>query len=265
MRLIFIALLCLALGRGVSAQNPLEVTEVGFDRGRLLYQSHCGRCHGMLGLGGEGPNLARPTLPRAPDHASMVRVIRRGIAGTGMGGVGAPLLPALETDLVAAFVLSLGQAAVIEIPGDAERGRNLFQSAGDCYSCHIVDGQGKAVGPALTNLGLRRGADYLYESLRNPAADLPTARRGTANGFTQYLPIRAVTREGRVLNGMRVNEDPFSLQLMTVSGSLISLRKADLTSLEKRFDHSLMPATQDMTDEEVDDLVAYLVTLGGGS
>ena len=52
---------------------------------------------------------------------------------------------------------------------------------------------------------------------------------------------------------------------MTVSGSLISLRKADLTSLEKRFDHSLMPATQDMTDEEVDDLVAYLVTLGGGS
>ena len=64
---------------------------------------------------------------------------------------------------------------------------------------------------------------------------------------------------------MRVNEDPFSLQLMTVSGSLISLRKADLTSLEKRFDHSLMPATQDMTDEDVDDLVAYLVTLGGGS
>ena len=34
----------------------------------------CGRCHGMLGLGGEGPNLARPTLPRAPDHASVVFV-----------------------------------------------------------------------------------------------------------------------------------------------------------------------------------------------
>ena len=246
-------------------QEPPEVTEAGRARGEMLYQAHCGRCHGMLGQGGEGPSLTRPTLPRAPDHASMVGVIRRGIPGTGMPGTRGNLLPDLEVELVAAHVLSLGEGTAVEIAGDAARGSQLFSAAGDCYSCHVVDGRGAGIGPELTAIGLRRGVDYLYAALRTPEAELPVSRRGILRGFRGYLPIRAVTRDGRVITGMRVNEDDFTIQLRSISGRTVSLRKEDLVQLEKQLDHSLMPAVENMTESDIDDLVAYLAALGEGS
>ncbi len=218
----------------------------------------------MLGLGGEGPSLARPTLSRAPDRGSLIEVIARGIPGTGMPGTGANVLPELERELVAAFVLTLGEGVVEEVYGDAARGGEIFASVGDCYSCHIVDGRGTGVGPELSGIGMRRGAEYLYASLRTPESDLPVSRRGAMPGFRQYLPIRAVTRDGRVYNGMRVNEDDFTIQLRSLSGRVVSLRKTDLAELEKRFDHSLMPTAAEMSEEDLDDLIAYLVSLGEG-
>ena len=247
------------------AQDVPEVTEAGLARGEMFYQAHCARCHGMLGQGGEGPGLARPTLPRAPDHTSMVQVIRRGIPGTGMPGTRANLVPDLEVDLVAAYVLSLGEGAVVEIAGDPSRGGEVFATAGDCYSCHVVDGRGTGIGPELTEIGVRRGVEYLYASLRSPEAELPVSRRGILRGFRGYLPVRAVTRDGRVITGMRVNEDDFTIQLRSISGRTVSLRKDDLVELEKQFDHSLMPAVGNMSEADIDDLVAYLAALGGGS
>ncbi|WP_419165226.1 c-type cytochrome [Candidatus Palauibacter sp.] len=246
-------------------QEPPEVTEAGLVRGEMLYQAHCGRCHGMLGQGGEGPSLTRPTLSRAPDHASMVRVIRRGIPGTGMPGTRGNLLPDLEVELVAAHVLSVGEGTAVEIAGDAARGGEVFSAAGDCYSCHVVDGRGAGIGPELTGIGLRRGVDYLYAALRTPEVELPVSRRGILRGFRGYLPIRAVTRAGRVITGMRVNEDDFTIQLRSISGRTVSLRKEDLVQLEKQLDHSLMPAAENMTAADIDDLVAYLAALGEGS
>ena len=259
------------LGAGVApilaqeAPEPPQVTEAGLERGEMLYQAHCGRCHGMLGQGGEGPGLARPTLSRAPDHPSMVQVIRRGIPGTGMPGTRSNLLRDLDVDLVAAHVLSLGAGAKVEVAGDAARGAEVFSAAGDCYSCHVVGGRGTGIGPELTGIGLRRGVEYLYASLRAPGAELPVSRRGILRGFRGYLPVRATTRDGRVITGMRVNEDDFTIQLRSVSGRTVSLRKRDLARLEKQFDHSLMPAVEEMTEADIDDLVAYLVGLGEGS
>ena len=251
-------------GPGLGQEAP-EVTEAGLARGEMLYQAHCGRCHGMLGQGGEGPSLARPTLSRAPDHPSMVEVIRRGIPGTGMPGTRSNLLPDLEVDLVAAHVLSLGKGTVVEITGDAARGGELFSTAGDCYSCHVIEGRGTGIGPELTGIGLRRGVEYLYASLREPESELPISRRGILRGFRGYLPVRAVTHDGRVITGMRVNEDDFTIQLRSILGRTVSLRKEDLAQLEKQFDHSLMPAVEDMTEADIDDLVAYLAGLGEGS
>lgn len=248
-----------------AAQEVPDVTEAGLARGEMFYQAHCGRCHGMLGQGGEGPGLARATLPRAPDHASLTQVIRRGIPGTGMPGTRSNLVSDLEVDLIAAYVRTLARDAAMEVAGDAARGREVFAAAGDCYSCHIIDGRGTGVGPELTGIGRRRGVEYLYASLQTPESELPVTRRGILRGFRGYLPIRAVTREGRVITGMRVNEDAFTIQLQSVSGRTVSLRKEDLVELEKQFDHSLMPAVEEMTEADIDDLVAFLADLGGGS
>ena len=171
------------------APEPPQVTEAGLERGEMLYEAHCARCHGMLGQGGEGPSLARPTLSRAPDHPSMVQVIRRGIPGTGMPGTRSNLLPDLDVDLVAAHVLSLGAGGEVEVAGDAARGAEVFSAAGDCYSCHVVEGRGTGIGPELTGIGLRRGVEYLYASLRTPGSELPVSRRGILRGFRGYLPV----------------------------------------------------------------------------
>ena len=247
----------------LAAQDALALSGEELTRGQRLYQAHCGRCHGVLGLGGEGPGLAVRRLPRAPDHASVVDVIRNGIAGTGMPGLRSTILPDDDADLVAAYVVSLRETEPVEIPGDPERGRQVFETAGVCYSCHIVEGRGVGVGPELTGIGLRRGPEYLRAALVEPAAELPVFRSGARSGFIQYLPLRAVTRDGVVYEGMRANEDAFTVQLTTGTGSIVSLRKADLAVLEKRFGHSLMPTTANLSSEDIDNLIAYLASLGG--
>ena len=237
------------------------------ERAERLYRAHCGRCHGVQGLGGEGPELAQLVLPRVADQTQLEGIIRDGIAGTGMPGARATILDDEAVALVATYVLWLGEQTTADasgVTGDAGRGHNLYWAA-DCASCHIVGGRGTAVGPELTIIGLRRGPEYLREALRAPAARLPVSRTGLRSGFFEYLPMRIVTRDGDIYNGMRMNEDSFTIQLMTLSGAFVSLRKSDIAEMEKRVGHSLMPLAQDLDEDDVEDLVAYLTTLGRGS
>lgn len=257
----------LMLAPPATAQEPGGATgEIGDpERAERLYRAHCGRCHGVQGLGGEGPELAQLVLPRVADQGQLEQIIRDGIPGTGMPGATATILDDQAVALVASHVLRLGAQMAADasgVTGDAERGHDLFWAAGDCASCHIVAGRGTAVGPELTIIGLRRGADYLREALRTPAARLPVARAGARSGFLEYLPVRVVTRDGDIYNGMRMNEDAFTIQLMTVSGTFVSLEKGDIAEMEKRVGHSLMPIARNLTGDDVEDLVAYLTTLG---
>ena len=253
-----------------AAQEPGEAAIEVADPGRAenLFRAHCGRCHGVQGLGGEGPELARLVLPRVADQGQLERIIRFGIPGTGMPGARSTVLDDDAVSLVAAYVRRMGAQTTADasgVTGDAGRGHELFWAAGDCASCHIVGGRGTAVGPELTRIGLRRGADYLREALSAPAATLPVSRSGARSGFFEYLPVRIVTRDGDIYNGMRMNEDAFTIQLMTVSGAFVSLRKSGIAEMERRFGHSFMPLAQNLGEDDVEDLVAYLTTLGRGS
>jgi len=264
--LSFLALLPLP----AAAQEPGDAAPEVADpeRAERLYRAHCARCHGVQGLGGEGPELARLVLPRVADQRQLEIVIRDGISGTGMPGARATILDDEAVALVASYVLWIGAQTTADgsgVTGDADRGHDLFWAEGDCASCHIVAGQGTAVGPELTIIGLRRGADYLREALSAPAARLPVSRSGARSGFFEYLPVRIVTHGGDIYNGMRLNEDSFTIQLMTVSGAFVSLEKAEIAEMEKRVGHSLMPLTQGLDEDDVEDLVAYLTTLGRGS
>jgi len=265
-----VAPILLLLCPPATAQEPGDAAPELEDaeRAERLYRAHCARCHGVQGLGGEGPELAQLALPRVADQAQLERIIRFGIPGTGMPGARTTVLDDDAVSLVAGYVLWLGAQTTADasgITGDADRGHDLFWAEGDCASCHIVSGQGTAVGPELTIIGLRRGADYLREALSAPAARLPVARSGARSGFFEYLPVRIVTHGGDIYNGMRLNEDAFTIQLMTVSGAFVSLRKGEIAEMEKRVGHSLMPVAQDLDEEDVEDLVAYLTTLGRGS
>jgi putative heme-binding domain-containing protein len=221
-------------------------------RGRMLFDSHCSRCHNMGGTGGEGPSLARPALRHAADEEALVKVIQEGIEGTDMPGTWQ--ISKNEARQIAAYVRSLGRVESTPLPGDPERGREVFDGAIGCGSCHMVRGEGGILGPDLSDVGLRRGAAYLRESLVSPGATVATG----------YLVVRARPLEGEEVIGLRVNEDSFTLQLRDHTGRIHSFSKPDLEGLEKAFGESLMPSYEaELSESQLQDLVAYLASLRG--
>lgn len=220
--------------------------------GENIYLAQCSICHGQRGEGGRGAVLAKPKFFHAADDDALHRVIRRGIPETGMPGTA---LADPEIRLVAAHVRSLGRVQQAPLPGNPERGRDIYNGKGSCQACHMIDARGGAHGPDLTAVGASRSGDYLRESIVNPEADIT---RG-------YVFVRAVTRDKRTVTGVRVNADTFTIQLRDPAGVVHSFIKAELAELTIDLRKSTMPSYRGkLTAEELDDLVAWLATLRGG-
>jgi putative heme-binding domain-containing protein len=227
-----------------------EVTAQEVARGRTLFEAQCAYCHGADGDGGRGANLARAALRRAPTDEALFRVVNRGVPGTGMPG---NAMSARETWQVVAFVRSLGRVKREPLPGDAARGAQVYEAVG-CAACHTIRGRGGPTGPDLTDVGARSSPAYLRRSIVDPQTD-------KRSGFKQ---IRAVTREGRRLIGIRVNEDTFSIQFRDAGGTLYSFFKEELAELATDDGRTVMPSFRERLEPAaLDDLVAYLVSLEG--
>jgi putative heme-binding domain-containing protein len=256
---VFIAVAATLLLR-VPAAVPQATTEPA-DPGRHLFEAHCASCHGPRGEGGRGPTLALPTLSRAKDDAALQRIISNGIPGTEMPG---GRLEGKDVHLVAAFVKSLGTMPVEQVPGDPNRGAQLYAAKGQCAKCHMIRGEGSSFGPDLTDIGRRRSTAYLRRSLLDPNADVPQSfSPRTDAGLPQnFLFVRVVTRDGADFSGARINEDTFSIQIRDALGRVRSFSKADLSEFHKDWGKSPMPSYAGaLTTDEIDDLVAYMVSL----
>ena len=251
-----ILILHVAASSLVSAQN----TNPG--EGKRLFDGMCSGCHGFEGTGAQGPNLNRLTLTRAQDDESLRAIIRDGIPERGMPRV--RRMTDREITQLAAYVRSLGRAAARLSSGNIDKGSAIYRTAG-CASCHIIKGDGAAVGPELTSIGAIRGPDYLRRAILDPGSVLPVGTSPVpARNLSEFLPVRITTREGRELEGVRINEDSFTIQLRDAKGQFLSFRKADLRDVQKEFGKSLMPGYKDrIAGTELDDLVAYLSSLGG--
>src|SRR5205823_5046544 len=107
--------------------------------------------------------------------------------------------------------------------------------------------------PDLSNIGAIRTVDALQRSLLDPTASMRPINR----------PVRAVTRDGRVVTGRRLNEDTYTVQLIDDRGSLVSLVKGELREYTVA-KSSPMPSSKDtLRREELADLLAYLLSLKG--
>ena len=262
----WVVLACLlavpVMAQAPSPPKPLtSPSAADLERGHALFDAQCARCHGIGGTGGMGPPLTRAKLRRAPRDEDLISVLVEGVAGTAMGG--AWQLSERETAQVAAYVRSLGRVPTEERPGDPVRGQAIYDGKGACATCHIVRGTGAGQGPELTDVGARRGSSYLRQALVDPGAEVPERPVPyEPNTYAAYLVVRAVLPDGAEIVGARVNEDSFTIQVRDGAGRLQSLRKAELRSLEKKQGSSLMPTYRNaLTAAEIDDLVAYLMTL----
>ena len=258
----YLRLASLLLGTLLILQAPWTLAADEVDPGEHLFQLHCAACHGPNGEGGKGPTLAVPRLSRAPTEALLIKVIKGGIHGTEMPQSG---LDDDQIRQVAPWVRKLGQLPPEQVPGNAQRGEQLYFTKGACARCHAIKGQGGAFGPDLTDIGLRRGASYLRTSLTDPEADVPKSFSMFRSGVSipeNFLQVRVLTRDGQRIIGVRLNEDPFSIQLRDSSDRIYSFFKSELVELHKDWGKSPMPSYRDVFSKtELDDVVAFLVSL----
>lgn len=232
-------------------EQPLDRASAGaLEQGNRLFEIHCARCHGLDGVGGEGPNLMRENLRGSTTDEALVQIVDEGLPGTDMPG--ARSLNTREVHAVSAYVRSLGVAPREDLPGDPEVGRELYEAT-LCSTCHVVNGEGIAFGPDLSDIGLLRGGRHLRESIRAPEASVAP----------RYRTVLVEDAGGAETMGVRMNEDTFTIQILDQAGRLRSFRKTGIRRFELLPEESLMMSYADFSDEELDDLVAYLATLRG--
>ena len=141
-------------------------------------------------------------------------------------------------------------------PGDAARGKAIFEGKGDCLSCHRVNANGSRSGPELSAVGGGRGAtpEYLERKLLDPDADVKAANRG----------VRVTVKKGgAIVTGRVLQQDRFSLQLVDGRGDLQSFLKSELSGVTI-VSKGLMPSYKGkLSPQEVTDVVSYLSSLKG--
>ena len=219
--------------------------------GAQIFASQCTSCHGENGDVIPGVNFRAGQFKRVISDNDLRLTITNGVPGTAMQPF---TFGASELTGIVSYLRNMSSfKASGQMVGDPARGRALFEGAGNCASCHAVNGKGPRVAPDLGDIGALRTAELIHRTLLDPAGSmLPSSR-----------PVRAVTRDGKVINGRRLNEDTYTVQLIDEQERLLSLTKADLREYTV-LKSTPMPSYKDkFSSQELADLEAYLLSLRG--
>lgn len=253
MRSLIWAGLALAFGTTslLAQEHAGQYAAADIQYGAAIYTAQCANCHGPTGDQVSGVDLRSGRFRNAVSDDDLRRIVLSGIPGTSMPG---RRLDNPEVVGVVAYLRNMRDFDAKAVPmGDSARGQALFDGAGRCSSCHRVNGKGSRIGPDLSEIGLSRSAGMVQQSLLDPSSTMMPINR----------PIRAVTRDGRTINGRRLNEDTFTVQIIDDQERLASLEKAQLREYTV-LTTSAMPSYRDkLGRNELADLVAYLVSLKG--
>ncbi len=135
-------------------------------------------------------------------------------------------------------------------PGDVRRGQAVFNSPkANCIACHKVGYVGGTVGPDLTRIGRIRNARDLLEAIVFPSASF----------VRSYEPVRIVTTDERVLNGIIKQDTPEAIVLIVAADKEERIPRAEIQSIAPS-NVSLMPSglDQQLSPQELADLIAFL-------
>ena len=234
-------------------ENPFT-TLVDVRMGERLFQRHCATCHGLDAEGGQeggGPDLTTGQFQHAASDAGLFTVIREGVDGTAMIGINPGASDQTVWQLVS-YLNSFGvDPADIDLPGSPSAGEQVFNGKGNCTSCHMVSGRGGRLGPDLSRVGERRDPDELETDLTDPSKDVEP----------RWWTMKVTREDGSIVEGLRLNEDTFTFRIIDEDEQLWSFSKGQVRSYERIETSTMESVDQNLTADEVDDLVAYLFSL----
>jgi putative heme-binding domain-containing protein len=141
-------------------------------------------------------------------------------------------------------------AAILNLKGDAERGRAVFFAAGmTCQNCHRVGEKGINLGPDLTTIGKTRSREDLLDSILDPSRRIEP----------QFVSYNVETKNGRHITGLLVKRDAKEVVLRDAQNQEVRLQ-ADEVAHMAASRISLMPdgLLRDLTAQQAADLVEFL-------
>jgi len=175
--------------------------------------------------------------------------IQKGAPASGMPSFN---LPDAELDALAALLRSLNlPAAQAQVEGDAAAGQKFFEGKGQCASCHMVAGRGRAIGPDLSDLANNMTVDEIRAALLQPGAHIVPG----------YALATVRRRDGRAIRGFVKIRSGFDIGLMDLQGRFHSIPEDTVSAIEDEKESLMRPVTS--TPRELQDLLAYLGRLTG--
>jgi cytochrome c oxidase cbb3-type subunit III len=247
-------------------KNPFAGDPKEAKLGEFQFRANCAFCHGLGAKGGgRGPDLTRAQKKHGSADADLFRTINDGVPGTAMPQNGATQqgvgMTPDEIWQVITYIRSVEVKNAGAIAGNPAHGKELFYGSPGCSTCHMIAGKGGRLAPELTTAGAARSVDYLKESVRQPNKRLAEGISEAMKEFSQeYETVSVVTQDGKAFQGVVLNEDSFTVQMMDVREQLHSFDKSQLKSFQKTRT-SLMPVydTETLSEKDLDDLVSYLL------
>ena len=244
------------LGQGEkSSRSSKRQRDPSADGTRQAFSTSCAGCHGLDGKGGErGPDIVTQLRIRELSDAQLLEILQKGVPKTSMPAfhyLGDSVLRSLVTYLRALQ----GNQSTTTLPGNAQRGRDLFFGKAGCSGCHMVGGQGGFFASDLTAYSQGQDPQTIRDAIVLPNRDLDPRNR----------TVVVTLPSGKLVEGIARNEDNFSLQLLTQDGAILLFNKSAVKSLSYR-DQSPMPADYEtrLSSAEVEDLVNFLNSLTKG-
>jgi putative heme-binding domain-containing protein len=249
--LLFLFLAGVPLCAQPQALHTGEYAPADIRYGATIYESQCTVCHGTTGDRIVGVDLRSGRFRNAASDDDLRRIMTNGIPGTSMPG--RQLDPAQMTGIIAYLRNMRDFDSTAVALGDPARGAALFEGKGGCMTCHRVNGKGSHRGPDLSDIGSSRPASALQQSLIDPASGMMPINR----------PVHIVTKDGKVIDGRRLNEDTYTIQLIDDHEQLVSLSKDEFREYTILKTSPMPSFKTTFNDKEMADVVAYLASLKG--
>ena len=250
-------------------KNPLAKDPNAAKLGEFEFRANCAFCHGLGARGGgRGPDLTRVQKKHGNSDADIFRTISEGVPGTAMPPNGATQQGVGMTEeeiwQVVSYIRSVQVKSSPQATGNAVRGKDLFSGSAACITCHMMEGKGGRLGPDLTATSSARSVDYIIDSVRNPSHRLAQGLTEAMKEFSQeYETVNVVDERGQKFQGVVLNEDNFTLQMIDTREQIHLFEKEKLRSLDKSRE-SLMPKYDEkmLPEKDLQDIVAYLLSQG---